>query len=151
MYLNIIIINHQMKDNLEIHLEEVHSEEIRQENHLLIHLFHLLDGQHLTHICLYHHGINHLLCNMFQNQQPSYHTKNYNTQPMSKTLIQMFTLKYSRRPLKLMVKQWKLISSTCLVLLSGIVSVNGVKTTFKTIETTLLKNWSKHFASNSKL
>jgi hypothetical protein len=44
-----------------------------------------------------------------------------------------------------------LISSTCLVLLSGIVSVNGVKTTFKTIETTLLKNWSKHFASNSKL
>jgi hypothetical protein len=37
------------------------------------------------------------------------------------------------------------------VLLSGIVSLNGVKTTFKTIQTTLLKSWNKHFASNSKL
>jgi len=28
---------------------------------------------------------------------------------MSKTLILMFTLEYSKRPLKLMVKQWKLL------------------------------------------
>ncbi len=47
MYLDILIINHQMEDNLKIHPEEVHLEEIRRESHLLIHLLHLLDGQHL--------------------------------------------------------------------------------------------------------
>jgi hypothetical protein len=41
----------------------------------------------LDRTCLYHHGINHLLCNLYQNQQPSDHTRSYNTQPMSKTLI----------------------------------------------------------------
>jgi hypothetical protein len=87
MYPNILIINHQMEDNLEIHLEAIHPKEIHQENHLLIHMLHLLDGQHLTRICLDHHGINHLLCNLFQNQQPNYHIGSYNTQPMSKTLI----------------------------------------------------------------
>jgi hypothetical protein len=34
----------------------------------LIHMLDLLDGHHLTHTCLYHHGINHLLCNVYQNQ-----------------------------------------------------------------------------------
>ncbi len=53
-----------MEDNLEIHMEEVHLEEIRLEDHLLIHLLDLLDGQHLTHKCLYQHGIDHLLCNL---------------------------------------------------------------------------------------
>jgi hypothetical protein len=53
-----------MEDNLEIHLEEVHLEEIHlkeihQESHLSIHMLDLMDGQHLTHTCLYHHGINH--------------------------------------------------------------------------------------------
>jgi hypothetical protein len=38
-----------------------------------------------------------------------------------------------------------------LVLLLGIVSLNGVKTTFKTIQTTLSKSWNKHFANDSKL
>jgi hypothetical protein len=38
MYLDIFIINQWMEDNLEIHLEEVHPEEIRRQNHLLIHL-----------------------------------------------------------------------------------------------------------------
>ncbi len=151
MYLDILIINHWMKDSLETHLEKVHSKEICLESHLLIHLLDLLDGEHLTHTYLYHHGINHLLCNLFQNQQPSYHTRSYNTQPMSKTYIRMLTSKYSRRPLKLMVKQWKLTSSTCLVLLSRIIFLNGVKTSFKTIQTALLKSWNKHFVSNSKL
>ncbi len=59
MYLDILIINHQMKDNLKTHLEEVYPEEIRMESQLLIHLLDLLDGQHLTYACLYHHGINH--------------------------------------------------------------------------------------------
>ncbi len=52
-----------------------------------IHLLDLLDCQHLIHICLYHHGINHMLCNLFQSQPPSCHIGSYNTQPMSKTLI----------------------------------------------------------------
>jgi hypothetical protein len=30
-----------------------------------------LDGQHLTHVCSYHHGIHYLLHNLYQNQQPS--------------------------------------------------------------------------------
>jgi hypothetical protein len=34
----------------------------------------LLDGQHLTCACSYHHGINRLLCNLYQNQQQSCHT-----------------------------------------------------------------------------
>jgi hypothetical protein len=46
---------------------------------------------------------------------------------------------------------WKLISSTCVVLLSEIISLNGEKTMFKTIQTTLLKSWSKHFASDLEL
>jgi hypothetical protein len=75
-----------------------------QESHPSIHLSDLLDGQHLIHVCLYHCGINQLLCNLFQNQPPSCHIVSYNTQPMSKTLIHMLTSKYSRWPLKLMVK-----------------------------------------------
>ncbi len=70
---------------------------------------------------------------------------------MSKTLTQMFTSKCSRRPLKLMVKQWKLTSSTCLVLLLRILYLNGEKTMFKTIQIALLKSWNKHFANDSKL
>jgi hypothetical protein len=50
-----------------------------------------------------------------------------------------------------MVKQWKLTLSTCLVLLSKIVFLNGVKIKLKTIQITLLKSWSKHFASDIKL
>ncbi len=86
-----LITNHQMEDNLETHLVEVHLEEICRKSNPSIHLLDLLDGQHLIHVCLYHHGINHLLCNLFQNQPPSYHTGSYNTQLMSKTLIQMCT------------------------------------------------------------
>ncbi len=56
-----------MEHNLEIHLEEIHLEEIRLESHYLIHMLDLLDGQHLTHTYSYHHGINHLLCNLCQN------------------------------------------------------------------------------------
>ncbi len=33
----------------------------------------------------------------------------------------------------------------------GIVSLNGVKTTFKTIQTTFLKCWNKHFTIDSEL
>jgi len=128
-----------MECNLEIHLEEVFLEEIRKESHLSIHTLDLLDGQHLICVCLYHHGINRLLCNMFLNQPPSCHIGSYNTQLMSKILIQMLTLEYSKRPLKLMVKQWKLTSSTCLVLLARIISLNGVKTTFKTIPNCIFK------------
>jgi hypothetical protein len=43
-----------MEDNL----EEVHLEEICMEDHHSIHLLDHLDGSHLTHKCLYHHGIN---------------------------------------------------------------------------------------------
>jgi hypothetical protein len=101
-----------MEDNLEINLEEIY-----WESHPSIHMLDILDGKHLTQVYLYHHGINHPLYNMFQNQPPNYHTRGYNTQPMSKTLIQVLTLEYSKRPLKLMVKQWRLTSSNCLVLL----------------------------------
>jgi hypothetical protein len=45
----VFITNHQIEDNLEIHLEEIH-----RESHPSIHLLDLLDGQHLIHICLYH-------------------------------------------------------------------------------------------------
>ncbi len=44
MYLEVLFINHQMEDNLEIHLEEVHSKDNRLENHHLIHLLDDLDG-----------------------------------------------------------------------------------------------------------
>ncbi len=60
-----LINNHRMEDNLEIHLEEFHLEQIRLESHLLIQLLDILDGHHLTHTCLYHHVINHLLCNLY--------------------------------------------------------------------------------------
>jgi hypothetical protein len=50
----------------------------------------------------------------------------------------MLTSEYSRRPLKLTVKQWRLTSSTCLVLVSRIIFLNGVKTTFKTIQIAIL-------------
>jgi hypothetical protein len=52
--------NHWMEDNLEIHLNKVHLEGIRLKNQLSIHMLDLLDGQHLTCACSYHHGINHL-------------------------------------------------------------------------------------------
>jgi hypothetical protein len=68
MYPKVLLTNHWMEDNLETHLEEVHLEEIFLENHLLIHLLDLMDGQHLIRACLYHHGINHMLCNMYYNQ-----------------------------------------------------------------------------------
>jgi hypothetical protein len=69
-----------------------------------------------------------------------YHIGSYNIQLMSKTLIMMFTTKCSRRPSKLMVKQWKLTSLSYLILLSKIISLNGDKTLFKTIQIALLKN-----------
>ncbi len=104
MYLEVLFTKHQMEDNLEIHLEEIHPKEIYLESHLLIHLLDLMDGQHLTDACLYHHGINHLLCNLYQSQQPSCPIGKYNIQPMSKIIIVMFILERSKRPLRLMVK-----------------------------------------------
>jgi hypothetical protein len=44
MYPKVMLTNHQMEDNLKIHLEEVHLEEIRLNNHLLIHMLNILDG-----------------------------------------------------------------------------------------------------------
>jgi hypothetical protein len=41
-----------MEDNSEIHLKEVHSKDIRLEDHHLIHMLDLMDAQHLTHACL---------------------------------------------------------------------------------------------------
>ncbi len=52
-------------------------------------LLDLMDGQRLIRTCSYHHGLNHLLCNLYQNYQPCCHIGSYNIQPMSKTLIQM--------------------------------------------------------------
>jgi hypothetical protein len=71
MYLKVLFTNHQLEYNLEIYMEEVHLEEIHLEDHLLIYLLYLMDGQHLIHVCSYHHGINHMLCNLYQNQQPN--------------------------------------------------------------------------------
>jgi hypothetical protein len=65
MYLEVLLTNHWMEDNMKTHLEEVHLEEILLEYHLSIHLLDLMDGQHLTCACLYHHGISHLLCNLY--------------------------------------------------------------------------------------
>jgi hypothetical protein len=39
MYPKFLLINHQMEDNLDIHLREVHLKEIHLEDHLLIHGF----------------------------------------------------------------------------------------------------------------
>jgi hypothetical protein len=41
MYLDILIINHHLEDNLKTHLEEVYLEEIPLESHLLIHILDL--------------------------------------------------------------------------------------------------------------
>jgi hypothetical protein len=65
MYPKVLFTNHGMEDNLKTHPEEVHLKEIFLEDHLLIHLLDLMDGQHLICTCLYHHGINHMLCNMY--------------------------------------------------------------------------------------
>jgi hypothetical protein len=65
MYLEVLFTNQQMEDNLKTHMEEVHIEEIYSEDHPLIHLFNRSNGQHLIHVCLYHHGINHLLYNLY--------------------------------------------------------------------------------------
>jgi hypothetical protein len=62
----------------------------------------------------------------------------------------MLTSKCSRRPLKLMVKEWKLTSSTYLVLLSNIIYMIGEKKLFKTIQIVFLKSWSMSFASISE-
>jgi hypothetical protein len=68
MYLEVMLTNYQMEDNLEIHMEKVHLKEIRLEDHHLIHMLDHSDGQHLTHACLCHRGINNLLYNLYQNQ-----------------------------------------------------------------------------------
>ncbi len=67
MYPKVLLTNHRMEDNLEIHIEEVHPKKILPEDQFLIHLLDLMDGQYLTHACLYRHGINQLLCNLYQN------------------------------------------------------------------------------------
>jgi hypothetical protein len=60
MYLEVLLTNHLMEDNLEIHLEEVHPEEICLEEHHLIHLLdHALDPHMFIPPC-----INHLLYNL---------------------------------------------------------------------------------------
>ncbi len=40
----------------------------------------------MTRTCLYHHGINHLLCNLYQNQLQNCHIGSYNIQPMFKNI-----------------------------------------------------------------
>jgi hypothetical protein len=67
IYPKVLFTNRRMEENLETHQEGVHMEEICMEDHLSIHLLDPLDSQHMTHVCLYHHGINHLLCNLYQN------------------------------------------------------------------------------------
>jgi hypothetical protein len=62
----------------------------------------------------------------------------------------MLALECSRRSLKLVVKQWKLTSSTCLVTLTSNI-FEWEKTMFKTIQIALLKSWNKHFASDLEL
>jgi hypothetical protein len=52
---------------IEIHLKEMHPKEIHLEDHRLIHLLDHSDGQDLTHACLYHHGNNNSLYNIYQN------------------------------------------------------------------------------------
>jgi hypothetical protein len=52
MYLEVLLTNYWMEDNLEIHLKEIHSKEIHLEDHHLIHMLDLTNAQHLTHACL---------------------------------------------------------------------------------------------------
>jgi hypothetical protein len=56
-----------MEDNLEIHLKEVYSKKICLEDHHSIHLLDHSNGQPLIHAYLYHHDINNLLYNLYQN------------------------------------------------------------------------------------
>jgi hypothetical protein len=58
MYLEVLLTDNQMDNKLETHLEEVHPKEIHLEDHHFIHMLDHMDGQHLNHACLYHHGIN---------------------------------------------------------------------------------------------
>ncbi len=67
MYLKVLLTNHRMKNNLEIHLKEVYSKKIYLEDHHSIHLLDHSNGQHLIHAYLYHHDINNLLYNLYQN------------------------------------------------------------------------------------
>jgi hypothetical protein len=44
MFLEVLFTNHQMEDNLKIHIEKVHPEEIHLEDHHLIHMLDHIDG-----------------------------------------------------------------------------------------------------------
>ncbi len=62
---------------------------------------------------------------LYKSKWINYPIKSCNTQFMFKTLTLMLTLKYSRRPIKLMVKLWNLTLSTYLVSFSKTISLNG--------------------------
>ncbi len=60
-------------------------------------------------------------------------------------------IKVFKKAIKVNGKTGKVDIINLLVLLSRIVSLNGEKVMFKTIQNALLKNWSKHFASDLEL
>jgi hypothetical protein len=67
-----------------------------------------------------------------------------------KTLTLMFTLKYSSRPIKLIVNLWKLTLSTYLVSFSKQYLRMEMKILFKFIQVWHLKNWRSFLANGCK-
>jgi hypothetical protein len=137
MHLEFLLINHWMENNMKIHLEEVHMEDSHS-----IHLFDHLNGhnQHVDPRMFIPPWYQPHVVQFVPEPTTKLSYKKYNIQPTSKTLIQMLISKYSKRPLKLMMKSWTLTLSTCLVLFSKIIFLNGMRILSKIIQIKHLKN-----------
>ncbi len=116
----LIHIHNLVENHLEVHLME----DCHEKDHLIqtclkdyhqIHLLDFMDDKHLIQGYLCHHGTNRFQFNL--NQPINCHIESFNIPHMWRILILMVTLKFSRRQLEKMVKLWRHISSTYLVLL----------------------------------
>jgi hypothetical protein len=136
-----------MEDNMEIHLKEVHLEEICLMDHHSIHLLDHFDGQHLTM---------HVYTTMVSTPYCTTCTKTNNQATIYKklqypTYVKDIDLDAHIIIFKKAIKANGKIVEVYIINLLEIIYLHGEKTLFKTIQIAHLKSWSKHFASDSKL
>jgi len=121
IYLRVLITNHQMEDDMEIHLKEVHLEEIHWKSHPFnppIGSFGWLAPNPRMFIPPWYQP---LVVQPISKPTTKLPYKKLQYPTYVKDTNPYVHIKYSRRPLKLIVKQWRLTSSTCVVLLLGII------------------------------
>ncbi len=124
---------------MEDHQEEGHLIKTHLEDGHLILLLDFMDGKYLILGYLCHHGINQFQFNL--NQPINCHIRSFNIPHVWRILIVMFTLRFSKKQSKPMVRSWRWILSTCLVLLYEITSQSGVKILYKII--LIIHLWSR--------